>query len=193
MTSNRTRALDAAVQLVGTAGIRSLTHARVDEQAGLPKGSTSNHFRTRRSLLAGVADRIAEIELQLAEAAPRSSGPASVDGFVDGTCRLLDILTESDRTRTVARLALFLEASHDPDLRASLARTRARMESDLVVTLATLGARDPRTAAATIAACCEGLILHRVALGDETDPRPILLAATEAAIGARRPTQTGGD
>lgn len=182
MTSNRTRALDAAVELAGTAGIRALTHARVDERAGLPKGSTSNYFRTRRALLLGVADRIAEVELQLAEPAWTAARPASAAEFVDGLCAIFDSLVGADRVRTSARLALFLEAGHDPDLRTTLARTRARMESDLVVTLAGLGARDPRTAASTVAACSEGLILHRIALGDETDPRPVLAAVTEAAL-----------
>ncbi|WP_210509152.1 TetR/AcrR family transcriptional regulator [Naasia sp. SYSU D00057] len=183
MASNRTRALDAAVELVGTVGIRALTHARVDEHAGLPRGSTSNSFRTRRALVHGVADRIAELELQLPEFATTVGPPASADEFVDGLCALLDHLTVTDRTRTVARLALFLEASHDPDLRATLIQTGARMESDVVVTMATLGARDPRTAAAALIACCEGFILHRVSLAAPMDPRPMLQAIVDAAIG----------
>jgi DNA-binding transcriptional regulator YbjK len=35
------------LKLLGTEGLRALTHARVDECAGIPKGSTSNYFRTR--------------------------------------------------------------------------------------------------------------------------------------------------
>ena len=46
--------MNAAVELVGGQGIRALTHARVDAQAGLPLGSTSNHFRTRAALVAGL-------------------------------------------------------------------------------------------------------------------------------------------
>ena len=62
MASTRDRALDAAVELVGEQGIRALTHARVDERAGLPKGSTSNWFRTRDALVAGVITWLAESE-----------------------------------------------------------------------------------------------------------------------------------
>jgi DNA-binding transcriptional regulator YbjK len=58
----RERGLDAAVELLGAEGVRALTHARVDERAGLPPGSTSNWFRTRRALLGGVVDWIAERE-----------------------------------------------------------------------------------------------------------------------------------
>ena len=51
-----------AVAVVGERGIRALSHTRVDERAGLPKGSTSNWFRTRSALLAGVVSHIAESE-----------------------------------------------------------------------------------------------------------------------------------
>ena len=37
MKTTRERALDAAVDLVGSQGIRALTHTRVDAQAGLPR------------------------------------------------------------------------------------------------------------------------------------------------------------
>lgn len=37
---------------------------------------------------------------------------------------------------------------------------------------ARLGAHDPQVAANAVMACTEGLILHRIARGDDTDPRP---------------------
>ena len=58
VTPTKVRVLEAAVELLGTEGLRALTHARVDAQAGLPKGSTSNYFRTRAQLLIGVNDWI---------------------------------------------------------------------------------------------------------------------------------------
>jgi hypothetical protein len=51
VASTKVRALDAAIELLGTEGLRALTHVRVDLRAGLPKGSTSNYFRTRAALL----------------------------------------------------------------------------------------------------------------------------------------------
>lgn len=56
---NRRRVLDAAIELVGLSGVRALTHARVDAAAELPKGSTSNYFRTRAALVAGVIEHLA--------------------------------------------------------------------------------------------------------------------------------------
>jgi DNA-binding transcriptional regulator YbjK len=182
VATNRIRALDAAVELLGTAGIRSLTHARVDERAGLPKGSASNYFRTRRALVHGVAERIAELERP--ELGATVSGPTSVDEFVDGMCAFLDYVATTNRIQTTARLALLLEASHDPDVRDTLASIRAPMVSAIVVTMATLGARDPLKAAWTVTACSEGLLLHRIARSDPPDARPILQLVTEAAVRA---------
>ena len=57
----KTRAIDAAIDLVGTHGLRALAHTRVDERAGLPKGSTSNYFRTDQALLSGIVDTLEEL------------------------------------------------------------------------------------------------------------------------------------
>ena len=64
----------------GTEGLRSLTHVRVDERAGLPKGSTSNHFRTRAALLEGVLEWMLDTELPEVGAA---TAPETVDELVE--------------------------------------------------------------------------------------------------------------
>ena len=57
MADRRTVLLDAALELVGTQGMRGLTHRAVDAAAGVPPGSTSNHFRTREALVLGIVER----------------------------------------------------------------------------------------------------------------------------------------
>ncbi len=180
MASTRERALDAAVELLGTEGLRALTHGRVDERAGIPRGSTSNWFRTRAALLAGVADWIVQQELRGVDVI--TTPPASVEEFVDGLSAGIEHLTGRNRTTTAARLVLFLEANSDPVLRESLTRGRAVIEPRMIGTLARLGARDPATGAAAVMACAEGIILHRIARGDTSDPRPALAAAVRGAL-----------
>jgi AcrR family transcriptional regulator len=179
VTTLRQRALDAAVELLGTQGLRALTHARVDERAGLPKGSTSNYYRTRQALLSGVRGRLVELD---AAAVEHGLLPASREELVEALCRLLDHSTGDRRVATTARLVLFLEASHDEELRESVTHDREALESIVVVALARLGARDPVTAAATLAACFEGLLLHRIARHDESDPRPVFEMVVGAAL-----------
>jgi DNA-binding transcriptional regulator YbjK len=175
----KSRVVEAAVDLVGTEGLRSLTHARVDERAGLPKGSTSNYFRNRRALLAGVVEGIVDRELPSVGVA---FAPSSPDELVGALCALFEHLTTVNRTVTTARLVLFMEASHDGELREALSRGRAAMEAVGVVALARLGARDPHAAGVAVAACFEGLLLHRIARHDPTDPRQTFELVVRAAL-----------
>lgn len=179
MSQLRDRALDAAIELLGTQGLKALTHRRIDQTAGLPPGSTSNYFRTRDALLAGVADAIVAREMADAVAA---FAPRSIDEFVDGLVALIDHITRDQRTVTTARLILFMEASHDAALREALWRGRALIATAVEATLRGLGARDPQTAAGALMACSEGLILHRIARHDDTDVRPVLDLVARAAL-----------
>lgn len=182
MPTNRERALAAAVDLLGTDGLRALTHARVDERAGLPKGSTSNHFRTRAALLAGVVHWMVEDERPAVDSA---LAPRTPEEFLDGLCVLFDFMTGPNRTVTAARLVLFLEASRDPALREALARGRQAMVSALVPAFERLGAGRPDLAADALAACFEGLFLHAIGGYGEIDARPVLELVVRAAL---RPT-----
>lgn len=173
------RALDAAVELVATEGLRALTHVRVDERAGLPRGSTSNYFRTRAALLSGVVDWIAERELSEVAGAVSAGSAASL---VDTMCDLFEYVTRHNRSMTAARLTLFMEASHDPSLLDPVSRGRAAMESSVVAVMTRLGASDPPVAAASVMACLEGLILHRVVRHDDSDPRPVIELVVRAAL-----------
>jgi DNA-binding transcriptional regulator YbjK len=179
MATTRTRALDAAIELVGTEGLRALTHARIDERAGLPRGSTSNYFRTRAALLSGVVDHLAAVELT-GLGAP--SSPDTVAELVDLLVGYLGFAAGPGRTLTQARLVLFLEAAHTPALREAVARGRLAMTAFLLPVLERLGSPDAATGANAIMAASEGLTLHRVARDDTTDVRPILDLVVRAAV-----------
>ena len=180
MTSNRDRALTAAIELLGTEGLRGLTHARVDERAGLPKGSTSNYFRTRAALLDGVADWMLAREVPEVEAALR---PESADDLVDELCQLYDYMTGPNEVVTTARMVLWMESAANERVRRALLNGRAVMTAMLVPALARLGARDPVAASDTIGACFQGVFLQRFARDEEIDPRPLLEIVIRGALG----------
>ncbi|MFE5310966.1 TetR/AcrR family transcriptional regulator [Isoptericola sp. NPDC056573] len=179
----RRRALDAAVDLLGTEGLRALTHGRVDERAGLPRGSTSNYFRTRAALLAGVSDELAARDLAGLSAAPE---PRSAADFVDMLCAGFAQATGPDRAATTARLVLFLEASHDPDLRGRVDRGREALLDWGERMVGRLGAADARAAMIAVSGAYEGLLLHAIARHDPTDPRPPLTLVVDAALDSPR-------
>jgi len=183
MSSTRERALNAAVKLVGSQGIRALTHARVDADAGLPRGSTSNHFRTRAALLAGVSSWIAENEtrdLGAVLAQPFDD----IDGFVDLFSAGIELLTGPYAVRTRARYALFLEAASDPELFAPLRAQREGFAAWSLNLLVTLGARHPDTALHAFMAFGDGFILHRITIDPDAPIRPSVEAAIRGCLAA---------
>jgi AcrR family transcriptional regulator len=179
VTSNRDRALAAAIELLGTEGLRGLTHARVDERAGLPKGSTSNYFRTRAALLDGVGEWMLRREVPVVEAALK---PESADDLVDELCQLYDFMIGPNEVTTTARLVLWMESAANERIRQALLSGRAVMTAMLVPALAHLGARDPLAASDTIGACFQGIFLQRFARGEEIDPRPLLEIIVRGAL-----------
>lgn len=179
--------MDAAIELVGTEGLRSLTHARIDERAGLPKGTTSNYFRTREALTVGVVEWMAQREQ--AELAPPVT-PRSADELVAMLAGGIAFATGPNRTLTAARLALFSEAAHNTRIRAAVSNGHELLKGWIAGILASLDAPDPAAGAAALAACCEGFILHRVSRGDDTDPTPALALLVDAILRTR--THGGG-
>ena len=181
MASTRDRALDAALALVGEQGIRALTHARVDERAGLPKGSTSNWFRTREALLLGVVTWLSESERADFDNAPRSviETPAEL---VAAISELIAVQTGPLAARPRARYSLFLEGARSPELLAPLLAQRAifvEWTSDL---LARVGAPDPAGAVRMLMAAADGLVMHRVTVDPDAEIGPVIERAVRACL-----------
>ncbi|HMM96203.1 TetR family transcriptional regulator C-terminal domain-containing protein [Phycicoccus sp.] len=182
--SRRDRALAAAIDLLGTQGVRALTHARVDERAGLPRGSTSNYFRTRAALVEGVVEEMVARELPVVGPALAVSDEAEL---VEALVALFEVLTGPQRVVTAARLALYVEAGHDEVLGAALARGRARMAEAVTPAFAALGAPDPDFATLVVAALFEGMFLHVVARHARVDARRLVEGAVRMALAAPAP------
>ncbi|HEX8869827.1 MAG TPA: TetR family transcriptional regulator C-terminal domain-containing protein [Lentzea sp.] len=177
---NRDRALAAAVELLGTEGLRGLTHARVDDRADLPKGSTSNYFRSRAALLDGVVEWMVRSETPQIEATFK---PRSPEELIDQLCGLYEFMTGPNAVMVKARMVLWVEAATNPQVRTALLRGRATMASMLVPALAGLGARDPLAASDTLGACVQGLFLQQFARDEVLDPRPLLEVVVRGALG----------
>ncbi len=185
--SRRAQAVRAAIDVLGTEGIRALTHGRVDERAGLPKGSTSNYFRTRAALFHGVVDGMLESELPAMDGA---FAPRDVEELIDALTDLFAFFTGPNRVITAARLALFVEAAHDEDLRAALVRGRARIEDRLMPAFISLGAPDPAMATQAVAVCFEGMFLHEFGRHAQIDVRGLIGLVVRASVPA--PTGAAG-
>ena len=177
--TTRERSLAAAVDLLGGRGVRALSHARVDAHAGLPRGSTSNWFRTRRALLAGVVDWIAEQERADYDPAtmPAMTG---VDALVEGLASMVELQTGPFATRTRARYALFLELAADRELGEPLRHQRREFERWTEELVTAVGIPHPVPATRALMALADGLLLHRLTVDPGLDVRPTIDRAIRA-------------
>lgn len=151
---------DAAIHLVATRGLRGLTHRAVDEEAGLPPGSTSYYLRTRSALLAACTDRMLERDLV------RGSAGIELPPGLDLEEFLVEMLLQLVRERPddlVARYELSLEARRQPDLRNPLIEGGRLLRETLATLLAALGVPDADRATWPVAAMMDGLMYDRVA------------------------------
>lgn len=112
---------DSALAVVGARGMRALSHAAVDEQAGLPKGSTSYYCRKRIDLLRLTLRRLFDVdreELQTAADALIAASPLTVQDVAYVVAGVVERwLTEPRRSITRARFELFLAVAHEEELR----------------------------------------------------------------------------
>ncbi|ANZ35177.1 hypothetical protein BBK82_02930 [Lentzea guizhouensis] len=160
-TVRRDLITDAAIELVATSGMRGLTHRAVDRRAGLPEGSTSAYFRTRKALVEGLVERLAVQEQEEIVLDP--------DDLAGGIARTVDSWLV-ERNRTLARYAAMLEATHHPELRTILVHSPRERATELA---RALGHEDPETAGGHIMAFIEGLLFYRLVGGGSTSgPKP---------------------
>lgn len=165
VSSTRDRSLSAALRLLASGGIRALTHSRVDAEAGLPRGSTSNHFRTRQALIEGVIDRLERSDY--AEwLLSYEWGEPSVERFCAAIEAAVEAMTGAGREQTLARSALVLEGIHNPAVAAAMQVERDRLRGWAVGALAGLGVTGPEGRAATLFAFIDGVVLHRLTSPD---------------------------
>jgi len=165
MVGTRERVLRAAVRILGTEGVRALTHARIDAVAEVPPGSCSNYFRTRRALLAGIAEQMASDELAAFDDV--DDRPPSRDELVEQLTRIVELQTGPARVATLARQRLFLEVVGS-DAADAFATGRASFTAWTAHAIRGLGSADPDAVRAFMAGL-DGLILHRLTVDDSGD------------------------
>lgn len=161
----------AAVQLLASGGAHALSHGAIDRSLGLPAGSTSYYYRTRRSLVLAVATHIAarsraELEAALTSPSPDPSTASATEVIAGQLARL--ILARRDEA--LARYCLLLEAAGDDELTELLVSClfSRKLAAEL---LAQLGANEPHDAADDLVALLEGLLFDSVVGARSRDPQ----------------------
>ncbi|CAH0127385.1 HTH-type transcriptional regulator BetI [Microbacterium oxydans] len=166
----RRRAIaDAGLRVLAQDGSRGLTHRAVDEAAAVPTGTTSNYFRSRDALIAGLVDRIGErLSPTPEDLEARTNGSTGRELFADYIRDIVRRLTD-DREVTLALFELRLESSRRPELAAILgAWQRAGFEGDVAFNAAAGLPGGPREIALFHYAI-DGLLLDRLTTSIDPD------------------------
>lgn len=108
--------------------MHGVSHPKVDEHAGVPPGTASFYFRTRKALLHAVATRLAERDVadfslmsELANQSTQFTGTAGLARIV------MYVNSEPWLTRARARYEFMLLASRDAELAAALNESGDRL------------------------------------------------------------------
>lgn len=134
--------LDAAIEIMFTAGLPKVTHRQVATRAGVPVGSIGYYFHTRDELLVRAVEEINRRRGQLAQSLIddlRANAGADTDS--EALARILvEIYLPKGRDVLVGWVGLALDCVRESEtLRAALVDYRASVHSDLTECLAAAG------------------------------------------------------
>lgn len=174
MTSRPDLIGDTAIALLAERGLRGLTHRAVDEAAGLPPGSTSNHARTRSALLETTFARLCRLEaevFEVFEVFQDAANPGGLPAFqgldpesaADLVATQLHETLTRRREQLLARFELALEATRRPELRAIYDAAGSTFRAPARALMTALGSTDPDRHSRSFIAWNEGLMFDSVA------------------------------
>ncbi|MEU9117064.1 TetR family transcriptional regulator [Streptomyces sp. NPDC048483] len=184
MARRREQVLDAAIEVLGAEGLRRLTYQAVDTAAGVPTGTTSNYFRNRTALIDGIVDHLQALERREWESFAAGTDPADPGELADALAAFARHATGPARARTTARLALFLESTARPELRAPLARSRQTVLTWGADSVRRFGSAHPERHGRILLDHLDGIILHQLTFPEgDFDPAPDLRDLLRGLLG----------
>jgi TetR/AcrR family transcriptional regulator, regulator of biofilm formation and stress response len=167
----RAELLEAAIHLIGAHGLDAVTHRAVAAEAGVSPASTSYYFRSKDELIDEALNALATREIALLRARREALGEARATDL-DEICEALSAwieeqLTPAGRVAMLAQYQLQLEAARRPEARDILQAWKDGTDDLAETAMASLGARDVRTAGILLVCAIDGLRLRLLASGHE--------------------------
>lgn len=188
--ARRSALADAGITVLAREGSRGLTHRAIDAEAGVPLGTTSNYFRSRELLIAGLVERIGIRLAPTAEdLAARESAPPTRELFADYARDIVRRLV-THREVTLALFELRLEVARRPELMPAFRDwQRAAFDADVAFNEAA-GLPAGRREIALFHYALEGLVFDRLTspLDPETGTDEIVDALVAGLIDSTRVT-----
>jgi DNA-binding transcriptional regulator YbjK len=190
--TRREQVLDAAITVLGTQGVRGVTHRAVDAEAGVPQGTTSNHFRTRDALFEGVVERFVVRERAAFEELAKTADLRDPQDLAAVLARWMVAAVGPRRELTISRFAILVEAAIRPPLRRKLTAAAAEVTGWATELMRAAGSADPERDARYLGNQVEAMTLHQLAYPDpDFDPVPSLTALVTALVNASTTGRAG--
>jgi DNA-binding transcriptional regulator YbjK len=155
--------LDAAIEILGRQGIRALTYRAVDAEAGMPTGSTANYHKSRTALIDAVVDRFVAREKAAWRTIADLVRPTTRAELALALTAYVRRAVGADRTMTLARFGLFVEAALRPELQHRLAESAAEIRRWGADRLREIGSTEPQAECALLFDHLDGVLLHQLA------------------------------
>jgi DNA-binding transcriptional regulator YbjK len=178
--------LDAALRLIASHGIDSVTHRRVAAEADVPLGSTTYYFESREQLLREAfrryLERVRALQNRVARTKPKTTVTGLVDYLVEVTQRGFE-----DEKMALAEYELTLFAARDAEIAEALHDWDAHMIGHLARAFESMGAPRPFDAAHTVLNMMRGHELDSLSRHDTnlTDLRRRLMVVVAALVEAK--------
>ena len=162
--ADRRRAIiDAAVRIIATRGLPSLTHRAVADEANVPLAATTYYFTSKDEILREALEELARVEVaRLSELAQRIREIESADELGTLVAAALFPEPEEGERRWLAQFEIYLEAVRNPALRPAVEHWRTAFVEVAASALKVAGAADPEARAQLAVAGINGLLLDRV-------------------------------
>src|ERR1700710_2370190 len=188
----RAELLEAAIHLIGAHGLDAVTHRAVAAEAGVSPASTSYYFRSKDGLSDAPLNALATREIALLRARREALGEARAADLGE-ICEALSAwieehLTDAGRVAMLAQYQLQLEAARRPAAREILQAWKDGTDELAETAMASLGARDVRTAGILLVCAIDGLRLRLMASGHDplgpADLRAVVRALLAGLVAA---------
>ena len=187
----RGRLLDAALAVVDSDGIRGLTHRRLEDEAGLARGSARYHLGTNDQIIAATLEHVALRDLRIVEAVLNRLGLDALTGTKPSIPKMAAVMVSTlmeNPGAIRARFELLLESTRRPFLKAEAQRWRAQFLDTTERGLMAAGLDDPHSAAMLMSALFDGLTLDAV-ITDRTTAPELAERGAAAILDASRITK----
>lgn len=147
--------IEATIRIVSRGGLRSLTHRKVSEEAGLANGLVRHYFGTLDNLVKTALDQVVENSISSSDL---NNKPQNVSEFASHLSQ--SVIQAPDQQQF--QYELVIEATRNPDLAPAISELYEQYQSATKAALDSMGIEGGVDLAYLINATLDGLVIQQL-------------------------------